>query len=121
VFAGLAGALDDAGDEVYPVLREVVAVAPLGVGVHAIGVLHCDRIDRKFVEGRTRRIGIRRNDIEPVDEAGIDLRIVVLPEMSGEGPAHFPKPQTESPADDAAKAELLSALAVEDADDQEPL
>jgi integrase/recombinase XerD len=36
-------------------------------------------------------------------------------------PAHFPKPQTESPANDAAKAELLSALAAEDEGDQEPL
>jgi integrase/recombinase XerD len=36
-------------------------------------------------------------------------------------PAHFPKSQTASPADDAAKAELLSALAAEDEDDQEPL
>ena len=36
-------------------------------------------------------------------------------------PAHFPKPKPESPTDDAAKAELLSALAAEDEDDQEPL
>jgi len=36
-------------------------------------------------------------------------------------PAHFPKPQAASPADDTAKAELLAALAAEDEDDQEPL
>jgi integrase/recombinase XerD len=36
-------------------------------------------------------------------------------------PARFPKPKTDTPADTAAKAELLSALAAEDEDDQEPL
>jgi integrase/recombinase XerD len=36
-------------------------------------------------------------------------------------PAHFPKPQTEPPADQATKAELLSALAQEDEEEPEPL
>jgi integrase/recombinase XerD len=35
--------------------------------------------------------------------------------------AHFPTPKTDTPADTAAKAELLSALAVEDEEDEEPL
>ena len=36
-------------------------------------------------------------------------------------PAHFPKPKADAPADNNAKAELLSALAAEDEEDQEPL
>lgn len=36
-------------------------------------------------------------------------------------PAHFPKPKPDAPADDAAKAELLSALVAEDEEDEEPL
>jgi integrase/recombinase XerD len=36
-------------------------------------------------------------------------------------PAHFPKPQTVSPTDEAARAELLSALAAEDDEEPEPL
>lgn len=39
VFAELAGVLDDGGHEVDPVLREVAAMAPLGVAIDAIGVL----------------------------------------------------------------------------------
>jgi hypothetical protein len=38
VCAGFSGALDNAGDEVDPVLREVVTVAPLGVAIDAVGV-----------------------------------------------------------------------------------
>ena len=37
---GPCGSGRDAGDEVDPVLREVVVVAPLGVLVNAVGVLH---------------------------------------------------------------------------------
>jgi len=51
-------------------------------------MLHGDRVDRELVERRARRVGIRRNDIEPVDEAGIDLRIEALPEIGGEGLDH---------------------------------
>ena len=40
VLAGVAGALDDGGDEVDPVLREVVAVVPGGIAINAAGVLH---------------------------------------------------------------------------------
>jgi hypothetical protein len=36
-------------------------------------------------------------------------------------PAHFPKPKTDVSVDHAAKAELLSALAAEDEEDEEPL
>jgi hypothetical protein len=43
VFADLAGALDDAGDEVDPVLREMVAVAPFRVAIDAVGVLQLAR------------------------------------------------------------------------------
>jgi hypothetical protein len=77
----LLGAVDDAGDEIDPVLREVVAVAPLGVGVNAVGVLHVDGVDGQLVEGRTTGIGVWRDDIEPVNEAGIELRIELLPEV----------------------------------------
>jgi hypothetical protein len=50
---------------------------------------------------------------------GLDPAAKTDPLGHSSGP--LPKPQTESPADDAAKAELLSALAAEDEDDQEPL
>ncbi len=36
-------------------------------------------------------------------------------------PAHFSKPETAAPAGDAAKDELLSALAAEDDEEKEPL
>ena len=39
VLADLPGALDYAGNEVDPVLQEGVALAPLGVGVNAVGNL----------------------------------------------------------------------------------
>src|SRR5579875_451418 len=42
VFADLTGALDDAGNEVDPVLREVVAVAPFGVAINAVRMLQHD-------------------------------------------------------------------------------
>ncbi len=45
VLADLAGALDDAGNEIDPVLREVLAAGPFGIGVNAVGVLQGDRVD----------------------------------------------------------------------------
>ena len=39
VLADLAGALDDAGNEIDPVLREVLAAGPFGIGVNAVGML----------------------------------------------------------------------------------
>ena len=41
-----------------------------------------------LVERRARRVSVRWNDIEPVDQAGIDLRIEALPEMGREGLDH---------------------------------
>jgi hypothetical protein len=45
VLADLAGALDDAGNEIDPVLREVLAAGPFGIGANAVGVLQGDRVD----------------------------------------------------------------------------
>jgi hypothetical protein len=45
MLADLAGALHDAGDEVDPVPREVLAAGPFGIGVNAVGVLQGDRVD----------------------------------------------------------------------------
>jgi hypothetical protein len=38
MLADLAGAVNDLGDEVDPVLREMVAVAPFRVAIDAVGV-----------------------------------------------------------------------------------
>jgi hypothetical protein len=38
MFAGVAGTLDDRGDEVDPVLRKVVAVVPSGIRIDALAV-----------------------------------------------------------------------------------
>lgn len=83
MLADLAGAINDAGDEVDPILREVVALVPLGVGVNAVSVLHGNGVDGQLVEGRTTGIGVGRDDIEPVDQTGIDLRVKLLSEMGG--------------------------------------
>ena len=84
MLADLARAFDDAGNEVDPILGEVVALAPFGVAIDAVSVLQGDRIDAQLVERRTAGIGVGWNDIEPVDQAGIDLRVKLLPEVSRE-------------------------------------
>jgi hypothetical protein len=55
VFAGLAGALDDRGDKVDPVLREIITVVPGSVGIDAVGVLQRDRVDGELVAELYRR------------------------------------------------------------------
>jgi hypothetical protein len=45
-------------------------------------------MDGELVERRTGRVSVRWNDIEPVDEAGINLRVEALTEMGGEGLDH---------------------------------
>ena len=79
VFADLTRAFDNSGDEVDPVLREVVAVAPFGVAIDAVGMLQGDRVDGELLAKRGGVLGIRWDHIEPVDEAGIDLGIEMLP------------------------------------------
>jgi hypothetical protein len=73
VLTDLAGALDDAGNEIDPVLREVVAARPLGIGIDAVGVLQGDRVDAQLAMKGSDVVGIGRDDIEPVDETGIDF------------------------------------------------
>ncbi len=70
VLAGLARALDNAGDVIDPVLRKVVAVVPGGITVDAIGVLQGDGVDGEFAAKWSGVIDVGRNDIEPVDESG---------------------------------------------------
>jgi hypothetical protein len=82
VLPDLAGALDDAGNEVDPVLREVVAIAPLGVSIDTIGMLQGDRMDGELTRPSAAIAGIGRQDIEPADEAGIDLPMELLPVLA---------------------------------------
>ena len=73
VLADLAGALDDAGNEIDPVLREVLAAGPFGIGVNAVGVLQGDRVDGQLAMKGSGVVGIGRDDIEPVDEGRISV------------------------------------------------
>ena len=72
VLADLAGALDDAGNEIDPVLREVLAAGPFGIGVNAVGVLQGDRVDGQLAMKGSGVVGIGRDDIELVDEGRIE-------------------------------------------------
>jgi hypothetical protein len=88
VCAGFSRALDNAGNEVDPVLGEIVAVVPFRVAIDAVGVLQPDRVNGQLVAERGAVVGAWRDHIKPVDEAGIDLRIEVLPEVSSQGLDH---------------------------------
>ena len=73
VLTNLAGTLDVAGNEIDPVLREVLAAGPFGIGVNAVGVLQGDRVDGQLAMKGSGVVGIGRDDIEPVDEGRISV------------------------------------------------
>jgi hypothetical protein len=87
-----------AGDQTQRcyVARSFLAEGPAG-GCRRCSIQHRDRrrcvlqgdgIDAQLVEGRTTGVGVGWNDIEPVDQTGIDLGIEPLPEMRRERLEH---------------------------------
>jgi hypothetical protein len=79
VLAGCARAFDNAGNEVDPVLREVVAVASFGVAIDAVGVPRRDRVERQLV-AKGKGVG----------DAWRDHRATHRPQQGGVSPLHIP-------------------------------
>lgn len=52
--------------------------------IDAVGVLQLDRVDGQLVAERGGAVGVWRDHIKPVDEAGVDLGVEMLPEVSGQ-------------------------------------
>jgi len=85
-FAVLAPALDSGFDEGPPIAGGVIGrAAPVGIGIDAVGVLQGDGVDDELAE---HIVGAGRDDIEPVDEAGIELGIETLAHEGSQGLDH---------------------------------
>ena len=85
-FAGLASARDSGFDEGPPLAGGVIRrAAPVGIGIDAVGVLQGDGVDDDLA---VHIVGAGRDDIEPVDEAGIELGIEALAHEGSQGLDH---------------------------------
>ena len=81
---GLA-ASDGLVDERDPVGGEIVGPGPRRVRVDAISVLQANRVNLGFV---AEMVDARRQDVVPVDEAGIDIGVEALAHVGGQGFEH---------------------------------
>jgi len=102
----------------------------LGTGYHHAKLYDLRRVEAaELTSSDSRYLGLPHGPAFWLDMRGpeddpnpyLGVHPATEADPSATHPAHFPKPQTASPADDAAKVELLSASAAEDEDDQEQL